>query len=171
MITVILDRYIKRPLLYDLIIILVILGVLYLILNKLEVDVTSSKDDIKSTITDVIGTSISLAGFVLASLTIIVTFKDNITHKEISAPSQNPQTSIGLLLSSKHYKTIVGIFTWAAFIFLGLFLLISVVKAFASHIEAKALFYLSLWAVLLTAFTIFRSLLVLYNVIQLQLKK
>jgi hypothetical protein len=33
-------------------------------------------------ISDIISTTISLAGFILASLTIIVTFKDNINHKE-----------------------------------------------------------------------------------------
>ena len=60
------------------------------------------------------------------SLTIIVTFKDNISQKQQAPvpstkqkdiPATNETTTgIELLFTSKHYKRIVGVFTWASFI-------------------------------------------------------
>ena len=78
-----LDKYIKHPLLYDLIIVsLFILGK-HILSSKNIISITIPIDTLKSIVSDIISTTISLAGFILASLTIIVTFKDNINHKEI----------------------------------------------------------------------------------------
>ena len=88
-------------------------------------------ESLKSNLSDIIATSISLAGFVLASLTIIVTFKENITQKQNEAAinqADKPETNknadisgIELLFTSVHYERIVGVFSWAAFILLFLF--------------------------------------------------
>lgn len=165
----ILNIYIKRPLFYDLIIcIIIVLGIQYFNLISLSI----SLDSAKSTISDIVNTSISLAGFILAALTIIVTFKDNISHKENSNPAQNSidQSGLELIFNSNHYKTIVGVFSWAAIIYIFLFLAFSLLKLFLATIPEKFYLDIVLVGIVLVAFTIFRSLLVLFSVIKLQIK-
>jgi uncharacterized membrane protein YjfL (UPF0719 family) len=104
-------------------------------------------------------------------LTIIVTFKDNIAHREQSNPNPklNDLSGLELIFSSKHYKRIIGVFSWAAVIYISIFLLFSILKLFLSKIPEKFYLDIVLVGILLISFTIFRSLLVLYNVIKLQI--
>ncbi len=176
------DKYIKRPLFWDIVICALIISVCYYILEykkyfTLDVDVES----LKSNLSDIISTSISLAGFVLASLTIIVTFKDNISQKQQAPvpstkqkdiPATNETTTgIALLFTSKHYKRIVGVFTWASFILLFIFLLFSGIKTFTKILSTHFIFYSTIIGITLIALTIFRSLIVLCQIIKLQIDK
>lgn len=166
--TKILNIYIKRPLFYDLIICaLIVLSIEYFNVLNLSISVDSAK----STISDIVNTSISLSGFILAALTIIVTFKDNIAHKERTNPPKNSEVIGGfeLLFSSKHYKRIVGVFSWAAIIYILLFLLFSILKLFLSKIPEEYYLDIVITGILMVALTIFRSLLVLYKIIKLQI--
>src|SRR5690606_16346927 len=104
----ILNIYIRRPLLWDIILTGSVCYLAYIVINSFRIQVSIDSELIKSVMSDLISTSISLAGFVLASLTIIVTFKDNLNHKNQGIE----QSGIGLLFSSKHYKSIVNVFTW-----------------------------------------------------------
>ena len=174
------DKYIKRPLFWDIVICALIISICYYILEckkyfTLDVDVES----LKSNLSDIISTSISLAGFVLASLTIIVTFKDNISQKQQAPlPSTKPkdlpntnETGIELLFTSKHYKRIVGVFTWASFILLFIFLVFSGIKTFTKILSTHFIFYSTIIGITLIALTIFRSLIVLCQIIKLQIDK
>jgi len=167
MIKQILNIYIKRPLLWDLAITGMLCFLFMIVVDTNSITLTDDYDLIQSIISDLISTSISLAGFVLASLTIIVTFKDNISRK---SPSLD-DSSIELLFSSKHYGRIVGVFTWAVFIFLALFLMLSLSKLIIAKISFSIAIYFCLVPISLTTLTIFRSILVLYSVIKLQLKQ
>ncbi|WP_157209243.1 hypothetical protein [Mariniflexile maritimum] len=147
-------------------------------MNKVPLNISISQDLITSIFSDLIGTSISLAGFVLASLTIIVTFKDNITQKananlsNVGEGNDNKNSSgIELLFSSKHYGRIVGVFTWAVFIYLLLFLVLSFLKLFIGKIDETFFVYLCIVPIVLITLTIFRSVLVLYRIIKLQLAR
>lgn len=113
----ILDKYIKYPLLYDLIIVSIFILVKHILSNKNIISINIPLETLKSVVSDIISTTISLAGFILASLTIIVTFKDNINHKEIynKIEAKIDLTGMELLFTSKHYKK------WLAY-FLGLVL-------------------------------------------------
>jgi hypothetical protein len=108
----ILDKYIKHPLLYDLIIVCLFILGKHILSSKNIITITIPIDTLKSIVSDIISTTISLAGFILASLTIIVTFKDNINHKEIynKIEAKKELTGMELLFTSKHYKRIVGVF-------------------------------------------------------------
>jgi hypothetical protein len=161
----ILNIYIKRPLLYDIAVSILFCYIFHLTTVKFKVVIAIDNELVKSIISDLINTSISLAGFVLASLTIIVTFKDNISNK-----SEN-NSGIGLLFSSKHYSRIVGVFVWAVFIFLIMFLILSISKLFIDKLPNQYHVYYCLIPICLITFTILRSLLVLYSIIKLQLQK
>lgn len=171
----ILNNYIKRPLLWDIAICLIVAILFHFIKSKFNFSILISKEEYRSILTDILSTSISLAGFILASLTIIVTFKENISHK-INAAKNNlqntdPLSGIEILFESKHYSRIVRVFFWAAFIYLLIFLGCSILKLSANKIPDNYFFYIVLSAIILTSLTIFRSLLILYRVIKLQLKK
>jgi len=120
-----------------------------------------------------IGASISLAGFVLASLTIIITFRDNINHKEIVRKIEKKEKldGIELIFCSRHYKRIVGVFSWACFIFLIIFASLSIIKLIAYSMDVQILLDFTIFALVLISLTIFRSLLILYNIIKLQVNQ
>src|SRR5690554_1546550 len=75
-----LDFYLKRPFIYDLII-SVFFGIVFWFLVTNGCINFESSEIIQSINTDLISVTISLAGFILASLTIIVTFKDSVDAK------------------------------------------------------------------------------------------
>lgn len=167
--TKLLNFYIKRPLLYDILLCIIVVGIIQL-LGSYCGSITASKAE--SAYSDIVNTSISLAGFILASLTIIVTFKDNISHKENSSEKPKVElTGIELIFSSKHYGRIVGVFSWAAIIFVLLFLVFSLLKLFIDIIPDKYLLETVICGIILITMTIYRSLLILYKVIKLQISK
>lgn len=167
----ILDIYIKRPLLYDIFFISIIVFAKHMLSFNNIFNLKIPLETLKSIISDVISTTISLAGFILASLTIIVTFKDNINHKEIfkKVKKKKKLTSIELLFTSKHYKRVVGVFSWACIIFLTIFFVISIVKLFNDKIGADLILDLIILSLILLSATIFRCLLILHKIIKIQI--
>ncbi len=163
----ILNIYIKRPLLWDILIITLECYSIFFTTIKLNFTLLIDLELTKSILSDLLNSSISLAGFVLASLTIIVTFKDNLGHNK----NEQKESGISLLFSSKHYSRIVGVFTWAVLIFLSLFVLLSLGKIFVSKFPAFYYLYFCIVPISLTALTIFRTILLLYSIIKLQLAK
>lgn len=171
--TSILDTYIKKPLLYDLLVILMVVVSSFCLNPCGKLNTPLKLENLNTILSNVINTSISLAGFVLASLTIIVTFKDNINHKEVSEKIREKQalTGMELIFTSKHYKRIVGVFSWSCFIFLILFFLLTICSIFLDNLNFIAVFNIVVASVLLVTFTIFRCLLILHKIIQIQITK
>ena len=163
----ILNIYIKRPLLWDILIITLECFSIHIASIQLNLKALIDIESTKSIFSDLLNSSISLAGFVLASLTIIVTFKDNLGHNN----NEQKENGISLLFSSKHYTSIVGVFTWAVLIFLSLFVLLSIGKIFVSKFPSFCYVYFCIVPISLTALTIFRTILLLYSIIKLQLVK
>lgn len=166
-----LDKYIKYPLLFDLIIVCVFIFVKHILSNKNIISINITLETLKSVVSDIISTTISLAGFILASLTIIVTFKDNINHKEIynKIEAKIDLTGMELLFTSKHYKRIVGVFSWACIIFLSIFFLISIVKLFLDKIDVDFILDIIILSFITLSATIFRCLLILHKIIKIQI--
>lgn len=100
----ILDLYYKRPIIIDFIIIIIgwIASSNIHLINFTYPDQSGSL----SLMSSLIGTMISLAGFILAALTIIVTFKSSIIAKGIDEATN----ALELLFSSRHYNSIVKVF-------------------------------------------------------------
>ena len=91
-----LDFYLKFPLFSDGILVFI----LYVLHNKVsffEFTLTDKNNQL-NILSNLIGTSVSLSGFILAALTIIVTFKSNIKAKKIEE-SDNP---LEMIFSSIH---------------------------------------------------------------------
>lgn len=167
----ILDKYIKNPLLYDMIIVSCFIVGKHVLSNKDILIITVPLDTLKSIISDIVSTTISLAGFILASLTIIVTFKDNINHKEVYSKIDKKEdlTGMEMLFSSRHYKRIVGVFSWSCIIFLTIFFFISITKLFLDKLLTDIILDLIIFSFITLSATIFRCLLILHKIIKIQI--
>lgn len=162
------DKYYAKPLRYDFVIISAFCFSYWLITTKYNVTLVNDPELIKSFTTDLLNTSISLAGFVLASLTIIVTFKDNTNSKK----NENTEaTGLELLFSSKHYSTIVNVFSTAVFLLLSGFVVLSIYKLFFTKFPPYFGDYLLIVSILITALAVFRCVLLLYKIIKLQISQ
>ncbi len=167
-----LDKYIKQPLLYDIIFVIIVVICKHILSYKNIITIDIPLDTLKSMISDIISTTISLAGFILASLTIIVTFKDNINHKEtyLKIEKKEDLTGMELLFTSKHYKRIVGVFSWACIIFLSIFFVISILKLFLDKIIVDYILNIIIITFIILSATVFRCLLILHSIINIQIK-
>lgn len=99
------DFYITYPLSIDIILsILIVLCNLYFPLIRIKI---KENDSMSEYLSNLIGTSVSLSGFILAALTIVVTFKANVSTKELKA---NP---IDYLFTPKNYNKIVSVYKYS----------------------------------------------------------
>ena len=72
----------------------------------------------------IISADVSLAGFILAALTIIVTFKSNLKAKGI----EDSNDALEMIFSSKHYESIVTVFKKSLIEFIICFVFIFIVR-------------------------------------------
>ncbi|MDJ1480290.1 hypothetical protein QNI16_07325 [Cytophagaceae bacterium YF14B1] len=115
-----LDWYLKNPILLDIVFVVFIYFILSNIRSILgawhisealikDMSLCASKESLGDIFSSLIGTCISLAGFILAALTIIVTFRSNIKAKGLHDASN----ALEFILSGKYYNSIVQVYTQA----------------------------------------------------------
>ncbi len=115
-------------------------------------------------ISNLIGTCVSLAGFILAALTIVVTFKANIQSKNIN----DSKNAMQYIFSTSHYNSIVETFKKAITEFTICFIML-----YAAWITEKNISDLTLnqiiigsWSII--SFVILRSLIVLFKILTIE---
>lgn len=118
-------------------------------------------------LSNIISTDVSLAGFILAALTIIVTFKSNIKVKSMDDASD----SLELIFSSKHYPKIKRVFKLAIVEFCVLFVFLYCVWLLNENIELLDLSIVNVCALITSALIVLRTLAVLFYVIDLDERK
>ncbi len=161
-----LDNYIKRPLLYDVIFTVIVCTTVYFLMQEKHICITFSHNNLLNVVTELISSTISIAGFIVAILTIILTFKDAIRLRDDR--NSHSQNGIEILFDSRHYEQIVMVFLWASGIMLLLFLLFCILSLIWKSLNTILFVTLILFGVLLIAFTVARCMLVLYSIIKLQ---
>lgn len=104
----ILDRVIDKYLAYPILIDIGIIATIWCFSDKLKCFEFELKDRFNqlNVISNLISSDVALAGFILAALTIIVTFKSNLQSKGMN----NATAALELIFSSKHYSKIVQVF-------------------------------------------------------------
>ena len=121
-----------------------------------------NKKDINiSIIGNIIGASISLAGFILASLTIIVAIRSNIKSKN---PEQ-AQTSLELFFSVDTFKTIVKVFKIAIIELVICFIISYILWAVSANTSNEFIFKSIVSIIFLMSVSTIRSLFVLFLLI------
>lgn len=103
----IIDKYFAYPLLIDLVVVIVVwICSKYFYLFDFQL---INKENQVNILSNLIETNVSLAGFILAVLTIIVSFKANLKAKGL----KDADNALELIFSSKHYYKIVSVFKMA----------------------------------------------------------
>ncbi|MBP5982256.1 MAG: hypothetical protein KA734_00930 [Fluviicola sp.] len=155
-----LDFYLKFPVLLDIALVILISSCTLILKNKgilRDFDV----ERLKSISSDLISTSISLAGFVLAALTIIVTFKDSATGKSSTDGKST-------FFNSGKYFDLVKVFYSAALVLIFTFVILSTIKISDIFKNLKIEQYVILGALILICTSVLRSLILLFQIIKLQ---
>lgn len=131
----------------------------------IEFNITD-KDKQVDIISNLIGCSVSLAGFILAALTIIVTFKSNINAKGL----EEANNAMEMILSSPHYDGIVRVFKSAIIEYTICFIILACLWVASDNLSIWTLYRINVSAILSIALAIFRSLLILFSIIQMEKK-
>jgi len=164
----IMDYYLEAPILFDIVICLILFGISrhYPLFSLKTID----KSNQLNIVSNLIGTCVSLAGFILAALTIIVTFKANIDSKNKEG-NQPFESALQLLFTTGYYNDIVKIFKGAIKEFALLFVILYITWVNADSISVSTFYSLTQAALLSIAVNISRSLHVLFLVLKAENKK
>jgi len=158
------DFYLKSAIIID---IMVLIAIIFL-QNRYGLFKMPSKDDdwVQSTFSSLISTSISLAGFILASLTIVVTFKSSIKAK-LTDNELEKLNGLELILSSKHYTKIINLFKQVLYELVFVFVLLSYLWIFQLDFQKSAIFYCLVYGTLAISLGLVRTILVLFKILML----
>lgn len=125
---------------------------------------TGSKEFNIDILSDIIAASISLSGFILASLTIIVAIKSNLANKS----AKNAKNPLELFFSPKNYSKIINIFQGSIIELTFCFITAYIVWLSSENFVVYTVFKVNLILIFLLSISIVRSLLVLFKIINIK---
>lgn len=166
--TKLLDWYFAFPLTFD----FIFFGIVYVLLIKCVswnfFALHFNRETMNNLLNELVSSSFSIAGFVLAGLTVLMGLKESTRNL---GPEQKPKSGVELFFNSELYDVSVKIFFKACVIFVFLFLGFSFIELFNQWFTDDKLFYALLFGVVMCTLTTFRVLYVLMRVFRLQTKK
>lgn len=162
----ILDIYFRRPILWDYLIAIVTIIVLIMLFLNGHVNLPEVQDSYSLT-GDLTNIALTLVGFILTILTVLITFKDTTDTRELNedVPIFNKFFSTSYYFETvKHLKNCIkSISIIAAF---GFFF-----KLFLSNEFRVYLFYFNVFGLIIIMATVYRCLLILGKILELQKTK
>jgi hypothetical protein len=157
----IIDFYLNNALFFDsLTIIILWFANSYLTIIDFTIAV---KEENLEIISDTVSASISLAGFILASLTVIASIRSNVTNRPPDA-TRNP---LEMFFSDKNYTRIVQVFKDAIIELILVFILSYFIWISQENFENYTLLKWIVSAVIIIFLSISRTLLVLFTIIKI----
>jgi len=159
------DTYFSYPILFDLVLVAIVWvsANSFSIINFNLVDKTNQINILPY----IISADVSLAGFILAALTIIVTFKSNLKAKGI----EDADNALEMIFSSKHYESIIKVFKKSLVEFVLCFIVLFFVWASTDNLSIKTINRIVVSGIVLTSLAIIRSLYILFVVLDLDKHK
>lgn len=153
------DSYLQYALFID----IAVIGILWFLNSKVDLINFEFKNKIEhlSIVENIIGASISLAGFILASLTIIVAIRSNILSKQ----PENSENPLELFFASGTYKAIVKVFKIAIIELLFCFIASYILTISSANLDNDFLFKSLIGLIYLVSVSTMRSLFVLFLLI------
>lgn len=162
----ILDIYFKRPLIWDYFLAICSIGVLILLVKN-EIFSLPAKQESFSLTGDLTNISLTLVGFILTILTVLITFKDN-SSKSFSSedePIFNKFFSTAYYFETiKHLKNCIKSISLIAVLGFSF-------KLFLNDTNRIFLFYYNVFGLIIIMLTIYRCLLILGKILELQKTK
>jgi hypothetical protein len=156
-----LDFYINNALFFDSVIIIALwLANSYLTIFDFKI---ATKKDNLDIVSDTVSASISLAGFILASLTVIASIRSNITNR----PQDAMRNPLEMFFSDANYKRVVQVFKDAIIELVLIFILSYSVWFCQENIDNYTIVRWIISAILLILFSVARTLIVLFTIIKI----
>lgn len=159
------DYYFRRPILWDYLVATSI-GVLLWIFAKRNIILIPDESNLYSIISDLSTISLTLAGFILTLLTVLISFKSSTSPKKNTA--SQPQSVFEFFFYTslyfetvKHLKRAIASLTLVA-------ILGYICKLSSKSLPIHALFFYDVIGILVTFFTLWRCLIILSKIIKLQ---
>lgn len=159
------DKYLASPILCD----AIIAGLVWVASKHFALVnfALTDKSNQINLMTNLIGADVSLAGFILAALTIIVTFKSNVQSKGMN----DAMNALELIFSSKHYYRIVQVFKKSLIEFVMCFILLFCAWLSTDNFLIETVYRINVTGIILTTLSISRSLFVLFMILDLEKHK
>ncbi|MDN3549327.1 hypothetical protein [Mucilaginibacter aquaedulcis] len=159
------EYYFKRPLLYDYLIGTLVCALFFWLNQRGYFNLPNSNSSL-STTTDLSTISLTLGGFVLTLLTVLITFK---TGAKIPNGSQNEDIPLfDLFFSTRLYYQTTGLLKGCINSLVFISVLGFSLKLLLSELFSKYLFYSNILGLIIIATTLYRSLMILTRIINLQ---
>ncbi len=156
------DSYLNNALITD----IVFIGLIWFANSHLKIIhfTFASREVHLSILSDLISASISLAGFILASLTIIAAIKSNISNK---AP-ETAKNPLELFFSPKNYKRIVEVFQGSIIELTFTFILAYFFWITNENFSDQTIFKIVVSLSFIISISTLRSLVVLFKIIKIE---
>lgn len=155
------DLYLNNSIFFDSLIVAAILLLnSYLRLFYFEL---AKKEDNLEIVGDTVAAAISLAGFILASLTVIASIRSNITNR----PPEGAKNPLELFFSDSNYSRIVQVFKDAIVELIVVFIVSYIIWISQNNIENYTIFKWLVCAITCILLSVIRTLLVLFTIIKI----
>ena len=155
--TRLLDWYLEFPKFWDAVFIALVLLLLHFKAELLPL----KNSDLPSLQNSLIGTAVSLAGFIIAALTIIVTFRANIAVKKMDDSANGME----LLFNSHNYGKVVSVFKGAITELVAGFILLYLAQFAEAALTQRHGLLISVAVLISVALATIRCLFVLFSVL------
>jgi hypothetical protein len=164
--TRILDFYFRFPILLDIIISLTICLLHVRLVSWQQLNIKLCRDTMNNLLNELVSSSFSIAGFVLAGLTVLMGLKEGTRNLESEIKAKS---GVEFFFNSYLYELSVKVFFRACLIFIFMFLLFTFLEIFNGNLSDKELLYTLVFGVSISSLTIFRVLYVLSRVFRLHI--
>lgn len=163
------DKYLAKPIRYDLSIVALFLIIEYavsILWHNMGWPMIHILDRDKALdyIDNLIAGTVSLAGFMIAALTILITVKASLKVRGI----EDAENALEIILSSNHYQNIIAIFKHTIIELVLIFISLYVVWIYSENVSNLILFKSILSCVFLMIVSMSRSLYILFGVLDLE---
>ena len=147
------DHYLNYPISYDLLLSVMVLSI-NIFLKKINfIFIQYNENGLKDLLNELVSSSMSLGGFVLAAMAIIASVKEGtakIKENEIA------ETGKDFFYNSSAYPMLLKSFVQSCLLYGAIFLYFSVVRSAADNIETTTLFNLVYFGLFVSLLTLFR---------------
>ncbi len=159
------DRYFERPILYDILLGFIISGLVYFLQYK-EVFLIPKSEKTISLISDLSTISLTLSGFILTFLTVIVTFKS--TTKKVTDNNYENFSVFDLFFNTRMYIKTTKLLKYGIMILVLFSILGLLSKMIIPDKYIYIVFYFNIIWLSIISLTMYRNLLILGKIIKLQ---
>lgn len=163
------DFYFKKPILWDAIVVVLLwvisLNISYLLSNlNLPLIKVLDKGTLLNYLSNLVETNVTLAGFIIAALTILVTVKSSLKARGY----EDAENALEYIFSTKHYASIIKVFVKSISELVLILIILYVVWLVSENINEKNIYRVLIFSTFGLLTSLLRSLFVLFNVLSLE---